>query len=145
MFIVQNHYKIVDMATINSFEDLKVWQKARVLCQQVFEIIRNPIFSKDYKLKDQINASSGSIMDNVAEGFGRQGNNEFINFLTIANGSAMEVKSQLYRALDRDYITKAKFDELSLLVEEITKMIFGLIIYLGKSDFKGQKFKAREK
>lgn len=133
------------MATINSFEDLKVWQKARVLCQQVFEIIRNPIFSKDYKLKDQINASSGSIMDNVAEGFGRQGNNEFINFLTIANGSAMEVKSQLYRALDRDYITKAKFDELSLLVEEITKMIFGLIIYLGKSDFKGQKFKAREK
>lgn len=96
-------------------------------------------------LKDQINGSSGSVMDNIAEGFGRQGNNEFINFLTIANGSVMEVKSQLYRAFDRSYFTKDKFEELSLQTDEISKMIFGLIAYLGKSDFRGQKFKAREK
>ncbi len=133
------------MATIKKFEDLKVWQKARVLCQYVFEIIEYPKFSKDYKLKDQINGSSGSVMDNIAEGFGRQGNNEFINFLTIANGSAMEVKSQLYRAFDRNYINQQKIDELSQLIDEISRMIFGLIEYLGKSDFRGQKFKMREK
>ena len=133
------------MATIKSFEELIVWQKARILCQQVFALTQQKPFSQDYKLKDQINASSGSVMDNIAEGFGRQGNNEFTNFLTIANGSLMEVKSQLYRALDRSYITRMKFDELCLLIEEISKMIFGLIAYLGKSDFKGQKFKAREK
>ncbi|MBK7562460.1 MAG: four helix bundle protein [Chitinophagaceae bacterium] len=133
------------MSTIKNFEDLKVWQKSRILCQQIFEIIEEKNFSKDYKLKDQINGSSGSVMDNIAEGFGRQGNNEFINFLTISNGSVMEVKSQLYRALDRKYIIRQKFDELSLLIEEISKMIFGLIAYLGKSDFRGQKFKAREK
>lgn len=133
------------MATIKKFEDLKVWQKARILCQHIFEIIEYLKFSKDYKLKDQINGSSGSVMDNIAEGFGRQGNNEFINFLTIANGSAMEVKSQVYRAFDRKYINQQKFDELSQLIDEISKMIFGLIEYLGKSDFRGQKFKAREK
>lgn len=133
------------MAMIKNFEDLKVWQKARILCQQIFELINESKFSKDYKLKDQINGSSGSVMDNIAEGFGRQGNNEFINFLTISNGSAMEVKSQLYRAFDRQYITQEKFDELSALIDEISKMIFAFIVYLGKSDLKGQKFKAREK
>jgi len=133
------------MATINNFEELKVWQKARMLCQEIYEIIEKEKFCKDYKLKDQINGSSGSVMDNIAEGFGRQGNNEFINFLTISNGSVLEVKSQLYRALDRKYITPEKFDELEKLIEEISKMIAALIIYLGKSDFRGKKFKAREK
>jgi len=133
------------MATINNFEELKVWQKARMLCQEIYEIIEKEKFCKDYKLKDQINGSSGSVMDNIAEGFGRQGNNEFINFLTISNGSVLEVKSQLYRALDRKYIPPEKFDELEKLIEEISKMIAALIIYLGKSDFRGKKFKAREK
>jgi len=133
------------MATINNFEELRVWQKARILCQEIYEIIEKEKFCKDYKLKDQINGSSGSVMDNIAEGFGRQGNNEFINFLTISNGSVLEVKSQLYRALDRKYITPEKFDELEKLIEEISKMIAALIIYLGKSDFRGKKFKAREK
>jgi len=133
------------MATINNFEELKVWQKARMLCQEIYEIIEKEKFCKDYKLKDQINGSSGSVMDNIAEGFERQGNNEFINFLTISNGSVLEVKSQLYRALDRKYITPEKFDELEKLIEEISKMIAALIIYLGKSDFRGKKFKAREK
>jgi four helix bundle protein len=133
------------MATINNFEELKVWQKARLLCQEIFIIIQDEKFSKDYKLKDQINGSSGSVMDNIAEGFGRQGNNEFIQFLTIANGSCMEVKSQLYRAYDRTYIDEIKFIELKNQAEEISKMIHAFIIYLGKSDFKGLKFKARGK
>ena len=133
------------MATIQSFEDLKVWQKARLLCTEVFSITSISNLSKDFGLKDQINRSSGSIMDNIAEGFGRKGNLEFINFLTYSNGSACECKSQLYRAYDRNYITEEKRRELSDMADEITKMITSLIAYLGGSELKGIKFKSREK
>lgn len=133
------------MATIQSFEDLKVWQKARILCIEVFPLTSAGAFSKDFGLKDQINRSSGSIMDNIAEGFGRKGNLEFINFLTYSNGSACECKSQLYRALDRNYITEEKRKELSDIANEIMKMITSLISYLGGSELKGYKFKVREK
>jgi len=132
------------MATINNFEDLKVWQKARVLCQQIFTITLTGKFSKDFSLKDQINRSSGSIMYNIAEGFGRKGNMEFINFLTYSNGSALECKSQLYRAFDRNYITLEKKEELSIMIDEITKMITSFIVYLGNCELKGIKFKVRE-
>ncbi|HMG82029.1 MAG TPA: four helix bundle protein [Ferruginibacter sp.] len=133
------------MATILNFEDLKVWQKSRVLCQEVYRLISIEKFSKDFALKDQINRSSGSIMDNIVEGFGRKGNNEFINFLTYANASALECKSQLYRAFDRNYITDEKLEELCGVIDEITKMITSFIIYLGKTDIKGLKFKVKEK
>jgi four helix bundle protein len=133
------------MATIQSFEDLKVWQKARILCKEVFSLISAGDFSKDFGLKDQINRSSGSIMDNIAEGFGRKGNLEFINFLTYSGGSACECKSQLYRACDRNYISEEKKKELCNLADEIGKMITSLIIYLGGSDLRGFKFKNREK
>ncbi len=83
-------------------------------------------------------------MDNVAEGFGRMGNKEFINFLSYTYGSALECKSQLYRALDRKYISKEKSEELFNLIEEIKKMTNALITYLGHSALKGQKFKARD-
>lgn len=84
------------MSTIQNFEDLKVWQKSRVLCSEIFSMITSGSFAKDFALIDQINRSSGSVMDNIAEGFGRMGNREFVNFLTYAYGSALECKSQLY-------------------------------------------------
>ena len=133
------------MASIQNFEDLKVWQKARLLCKEVFSLTSIANFSKDFALKDQINRSSGSIMDNIAEGFGRKGNVEFINFLTYSGGSACECQSQLYRAHDRNYITEEKRKELSDLADEIIKMITSLIVYLGGSELKGMKFKGREK
>jgi four helix bundle protein len=100
------------MATIKCFEDIEVWQKARVLANEIHLISVNTELSKDYRLKDQVNAASGSVMDNIAEGFERSGKLEFINFLTIAKGSIGEVKSQLYRLLDRKYINNDKFEEL---------------------------------
>ena len=132
------------MATVQNFEDLKVWQKSRILCNEIFDLITIDKFRKDFALVDQINKSSGSIMDNVAEGFGRMGNKEFINFLSYTYGSALECKSQLYRALDRKYISKEKSEELFNLIEEIKKMTNALITYLGHSDLKGQKFKDRD-
>jgi four helix bundle protein len=132
------------MATIQSFEDLKVWQKSRVLCSQIFALITSGTFARDFGLIDQINRSSGSVMDNIAEGFGRMGNREFVNFLTYSYGSALECKSQLYRAYDRKYINPEKLNELFELLEEIKKMINALISYLWKSDLKGQKFKLRD-
>lgn len=100
------------MGKINTFEDLEVWKKARELSKAIYEFTQNGSFSKDYSLKDQINKTTGSIMDNIAEGFDRGGNREFIQFLSIAKGSAAEVRSQLYRALDRNHINPSEFESL---------------------------------
>ncbi len=96
-------------------------------------------FSKDFGLRNQINRSSGSVMDNIAEGFGRSGNKEFAQFLFIAKGSLTEVQSQLYRALDRNYLTKEIFKELEFTVNEIHKMIYGLAKKLKQADHNGIK------
>lgn len=129
------------MATIRKFEDIEAWQKARVLCQRIRVIAVNTELAKDYRLKDQISAASGSIMDNIAEGFGRGGNSEFMQFLQIARGSANEVQSQLYRLLDCHYIDKNTFDELYELIEDIKAKILRLIHYLKSSAIKGAKYK----
>lgn len=86
------------MATIQKFEDLEIWQQARAICQNIEMLIQTTNLKTNYSLKDQIDRSSGSIMDNIAEGFERNGNREFIQFLSIAKGSCGEVKSQSYRA-----------------------------------------------
>jgi four helix bundle protein len=128
------------MATIESFEELKCWQEARVYCQNIYTALLSNIDIKDYPLKDQINRASGSVMDNIAEGFGRGGNKEFKQFLSIAKASCAETNSQLYRASDRTYITKEQFENLSNESVVIQKMISGLIKYLNNSAYKGSKF-----
>lgn len=131
------------MATITRFEDLEIWQKARTLSQEIFKYILEGGFKRDYKLIEQINAASGSIMDNIAEGFERSSRLEFINFLTYAKGSTGEVKSQLIRAVDRNYLDPGKFSYFYGSADELTKQITSFISYLNKSDIKGQKFKNR--
>jgi len=126
---------------ISSFEDLECWQSARSLCIFVFEKTKNTPFRKDFKHVDQINRSSGSAMDNIAEGFGRGGNREFINFLSISLGSSNECKSQLIRAFDRKYLTENKFTEGKELAEATIKKTAGLLTYLRNSNYKGPKFK----
>lgn len=133
------------MATIKRFEDLEVWKKARILANDVWEIINDGSLSKDFKLRDQLNSSSGSVMDNIAEGFERSSRLEFINFLSISKGSAGEVRSQLYRAIDRKHISQDKFQELFDKTEEIGKMLGGFIDYLNESEIKGKKFENRTK
>jgi four helix bundle protein len=129
------------MATIKHFEDILSWQKARELCKITGEIIDKGNFKHSYKLIDQIESSSGSIMDNIAEGFERGGNKEFIHFLYISKGSCGEFRSQLYRAIDRNYLTQSEFDLLYNLAKEIIVLLQKLIDYLHKSELKGSKFK----
>lgn len=132
------------MATITRFEDLEIWQLARKLASDIFETYNfSEAFLKDYKLKDQINASSGSAMDNIAEGFERSGRNEFVNFLSIAKGSCGEIKSQLYRAMDRKYILQDRFDYLYNKADELGKRIGAFMNYLNTSTHRGNKFKNR--
>ena len=133
------------MATIQKFEDLEIWQKARLLSQKVYPLTFKEPIASDFRLKDQMRGSCGSIMDNIAEGFERGSKNEFTNSLTIAKGETGELKSQLYRSLDNKYITEEIFRELYSLADELTRMLTGFINYLNKSKIKGQKFKNRTK
>ncbi|HEY9007905.1 four helix bundle protein [Ohtaekwangia sp.] len=128
------------MASIRSFEEIEAWQKARVLADRIYALSLKGSFYTDYKLRDQITGASGSIMDNIAEGFERNGNREFVQFLSIAKGSAGEVRSQLYRAFDRHHISPEIFQELKEQVLLITKLISGLITYLNQSTYKGTKY-----
>ena len=132
------------MATLNRFEDIKAWQKARDVDKKIFQFSLRSDFSKDYDLKSQIRRASGSVMDNIAEGFGRGGNREFIQFLGISKGSANEVKSQLYRVLDRNYITDEEFQMTYDQVSEVIRMTDSLIGYLTQTEIKGRKFSKPE-
>jgi four helix bundle protein len=129
--------------TIKTFEDIIAWKKARAFASTVYESTSRKPFSRDFSLKDQINRSCGSIMDNIAEGFERDGKNEFIQFLTYSKGSSGETRSQLYRALDRKYISQEEFDLLTSRAIEISSMLYGFINYLKQSDLRGIKFKDR--
>lgn len=112
--------------TINRFEDLIAWQKARQLVAAVYGVTTKGAFAKDYGLRDQIQRSAVSIMSNIAEGFDRGSRPEFHKFLVIAKGSCAEVRSQLYVALDCGYITQQDFDTIVALAQEVAKIIGGL-------------------
>jgi four helix bundle protein len=126
--------------TYKTFEELEVWQNARKLAIKIYALTKEGSFSKDFKLRDQINGSAGSVMDNIAEGFEREGKREFIQFLAIAKGSAGEVRSQLYRALDREHITREVFDELREEAGLLSKQLSGFMRYLKGSDYRGTKY-----
>jgi four helix bundle protein len=126
---------------ITRFEDLEIWKEARELCKVVYEITSNSPFSMDFKFRDQMRASSGSAMDNIAEGFNREGNKEFYQFLYVSLGSTGEVRSQSYRAYDCKYINESKFNELLERTDSLGRKTFNLIRHLKNSDIKGIKFK----
>lgn len=131
------------MAAFKCFEEIHAWQKARVLNQKVGGFIDGGRFKQNYRLIGQMEGSAGSIMDNIAEGFERSGNKEFFQFLYISKGSCGEFRSQLYRALDRNYIGKSEFDELFSLTKEVIVMLQKLIAYLETSEMKGVRYKDR--
>ena len=129
------------MTSIQRFEDLEAWKIARELTKNIYALTRSASFSRDFGLCDQICRSSVSIMSNVAEGFERDGDREFANFLSIAKGSAGETRSLLYVALDQQYITEADFLTVSTRAIENSRVISGLSNYLRQSDLKGRKYK----
>ena len=118
------------MAAFKTFEEINAWQNARALVKDVYAMTGSGDFSKDYGLKDQIQRASISICSNIAEGFERRGNKEFINFLWIAKGSAAEVCSQLYNARDLGYITDKGFKVMYDSAKQIGGMLFNLITTL---------------
>ena len=128
------------MATITKFEDLEIWQEARKLAKEVFIISKETDLKTDFRFKEQIKASSGSVMDNIAEGFERDGNLEFHQFLSVAKGSAGETRSQIYRLYDCEYISEEQFKDLKNKYENLSGKIKNFITYLNKKDFKGNKF-----
>lgn len=131
------------MATIQKFEDLESWQKARSLNQPVYPLTFKEPIANDVRFKNQIRGTCGSIMNNIAEGFERSSKLEFINSLTISKDALEKLKSQLYRGLDNKHFTSKQFSEICQLAHQITKMITAFINYLNKSEIKGQTFKER--
>lgn len=120
------------MSKIERFEDILAWQKARKLVKEIYRVSGNPIFAKDFALRDQIRRAALSIMLNIAEGFARKTSREFLQFLVVAHGSAAEVQSALYVALDQAYIEQAQFEDLYGIAGETSKVIMGFSNYLRK-------------
>ena len=132
------------MATIRRFEDLEIWKIARQLNKEIIELTKTTELKKDFGLKDQIMRSSESVMNNIAEGFGRAGRLEFIQFLSISRGSANELKSQLIQSFDKKYCNENKFNDLITETEKLNNKTAAFINYLNYSNYKGLKFMNRE-
>lgn len=131
------------MATITRFEDLEIWQLARELSKRIYQLTFSEPIKSDFRLKDQMRGSAGSIMDNIAEGFERGSQLKFVNSLSYSKGEAGELRSQLYRCLDNHYIDDKLFNELLSEADLLTRRIAAFITYRNSSKFRGQKFKNR--
>ena len=122
------------MGVIRNFEDIQSWQLARVLAKDIYRISSQEAFGRDYGLRGQICRAAVSISSNIAEGFERSSKKDFINFLSIARGSASEVRSQLYVALDLGYITQDQFSALQQRCKDILRLISALVASLQKNE-----------
>ena len=129
------------MAAVRDFEELAIFQKARELSKKIYPVTNRDGFKSDYRFVQQIRAAAGSIMDNIAEGFERTGNKEFLNFLYIAKGSCGEVRSQLIRANDIGYLTPAEYEELYSDCRKLSASIMNFIKEIKTSDITGAKYK----
>ena len=129
------------MTKIEKLEDIISWQKARELTNKIYRITKDGMFSKDFGLRDQVRRASVSVASNIAEGFGRGGNREFVQFLSSAKGSLYELRTQLYIANDLKYITDENFKTLNAEIDNIARLISGFINYLKSTEMKGNKFK----
>ena len=129
------------MSSIQKFEDIEAWKLARALANRIYDVTSKSDFSRDYGLRDQIRRASISIVSNIAEGFERDGDREFLQFLFIAKGSCGEVRAQLYLAYDRKYLSEEEFGDLSQKALQLSRMIAGLIKYLRQSEITGKKYK----
>ncbi|HOW53695.1 MAG TPA: four helix bundle protein [Syntrophorhabdaceae bacterium] len=127
--------------TVQNFEDLQIWQEARKLTNSVYEVTKLPTFANDFGLINQIRRASISIGSNIAEGYERGGNQELMQFLSVAKGSSGEVRSQLYLALDLGYVEKEECEKLIDEFKKLTAMINSFIKYLKKTSYKGMKYK----
>ncbi len=125
---------------METFEDLAIFQKARELSKQVYQITRQGEFKYDSRFVQQIRASAGSVMDNIAEGYERQGNKEFKNFLYIAKGSCGELRSQVMRAHDVNFITDETYDQMYADCKKLSIAIANFIKSLKDSEFKGSRY-----
>ena len=126
---------------IKKFEDLESWKKARKLTNRVYEATAAGSFTRDFGLKDQIRRASISILSNIAEGFERGGDKEFLQFLAIAKGSCGEVRAQLYIAVDQGYLSQDLSESLFESANEIGRLISGLMKYLSESELRGSKYR----
>ena len=125
---------------VKNFEDLEIWKDARLLTKAIYQMTKDTRFSKDFALRDQIRRASMSVMSNIAEGFERGGNQEFIQFLYVAKASCGEVRSQLYVVLDQAYVAQKDCDAASKSFRRLSIMISNLIDYLKRSSLKGPKY-----
>ncbi|HBH84459.1 MAG: four helix bundle protein [Bacteroidetes bacterium GWE2_41_25] len=125
--------------TVQRFEDLEIWKNSRILCKVIREFSLSTPLNKDYSLRDQILRSSGSVMDNIAEGFERDGKKEFIQFLYFAKGSLGETRSQVYRCFDAKHFTNEQYSALLDECLNLSAQIKKFINYLASSDFEGHK------
>ena len=129
------------MATIERFEQIEARQEARKLTNALYELTSDGKFARDFGLRDQIRRAAVSVMSNIAEGFERGGDREFIQFLSLAKGSAGEIRSQLYIAFDQPYLNRTQFDDLANRALHIGKLLAGFMNYLKKSQLGGLKYK----